>query len=134
MLTMLEMGQGVMTSMPMLVAEELDMDWAKIKTEWTPADAKYGNPNFGGQQLTAGSNSVRGMWKMLRSAGASARAMLVTAAAQTWSVPENTLTTEKGEVVHKASGRRLKYGALVDKAAALPVPKEVTLKDRRTSR
>ncbi len=129
MLTQLEMGQGVMTSMPMLVAEELDMDWAKIKTEWTPADAKYGNPNFGGQQLTAGSNSVRGMWKILRSAGAAARLMLVTAAAQTWSVPESSLTTEKGEVVHKASGRRLKYGALVDKAAALPVPKEVTLKE-----
>jgi isoquinoline 1-oxidoreductase beta subunit len=92
MLTQLEMGQGVMTSMPMLVAEELDMDWTKIKTEWTPADAKYGNPNFGGQQLTAGSNSVRGMWKILRGAGATARAMLVTAAAQTWSVPENTLT------------------------------------------
>jgi isoquinoline 1-oxidoreductase beta subunit len=129
MLTQLEMGQGVMTSMPMLVAEELDMDWSKIKTEWTPADAKYGNPNFGGQQLTAGSNSVRGMWKILRGAGATARAMLVTAAAQTWSVPENTLTTEKGEVVHKSSGRRLKYGALVDKAAALPVPKDVKIKD-----
>ena len=87
MLTMLEMGQGVMTSMPMLVAEELDFDWTKIKTEWAPADAKYGNPNFGGQQLTAGSNSVRGMWKVLREAGATARAMLVTAAAQTWGVP-----------------------------------------------
>jgi isoquinoline 1-oxidoreductase beta subunit len=129
MLTQLEMGQGVMTSMPMLVAEELDMDWTKIKTEWTPADAKYGNPNFGGQQLTAGSNSVRGMWKILRGAGATARAMLVTAAAQTWNVPENTLTTEKGEVVHTPSGRRLKYGALVDKAAALTVPKDVMLKD-----
>ena len=70
MLTMLEMGQGVMTSMPMLVAEELDFDWAKIKTEWVGADAKYGNPNFGGQQLTAGSNSVRGMWKVLRESGA----------------------------------------------------------------
>jgi isoquinoline 1-oxidoreductase beta subunit len=129
MLTQLEMGQGVMTSMPMLVAEELDMDWAKIKTEWTPADAKYGNPNFGGQQLTAGSNSVRGMWKILRGAGATARAMIVTAAAQTWNVPENTLTTEKGEVIHKASSRRAKYGTLVDKAAALPVPKDVKLKD-----
>src|SRR5262245_64924897 len=109
MLTQLEMGQGVMTSMPMLVAEELDMDWSKIKTEWTPADAKYGNPNFGGQQLTAGSNSVRGMWKLLREAGATARTMLVTAAAQTWSVPENTITTDKGEVIHQATKRRLKY-------------------------
>src|SRR5678815_1413180 len=84
MLSMLEMGQGVMTAMPMLVAEELDFDWRKIKTEWAPADAKYGNAMFGGQQLTAGSNSVRGMWKVLREAGATARAMLVTAAAQTW--------------------------------------------------
>src|SRR5437588_7669247 len=118
MLSQLEMGQGVMTSMPMLVAEELDADWKKIKTEWTPADAKYGNPNFGGAQLTAGSNSVRGMWKILRTAGGTARAMLVTAAATTWGVPENTVSTEKGEAVHKASGRRLRYGALVDKAAA----------------
>src|SRR5262245_52886488 len=132
MLTMLEMGQGVMTSMPMLVAEELDFDWTKIRTEWAGADPKYGNPNFGGQQLTAGSNSVRGMWKVLREAGATARVMLVTAAAQTWSVPENTCTTDKGEVIHQASGRRLKYGALVDKAAALPVPKTVTLKDPKS--
>src|SRR6267143_4496899 len=128
MLSQLEMGQGVMTSMPMLVAEELDVDWNKIKSEWVPADPKDGNPNFGGAQLTAGSNSVRGMWKLLREAGGTARAMLVTAAAQTWEVAENTCSTEKGEVVHKASGRRLRYGALVDKAAALPVPKEVALK------
>jgi isoquinoline 1-oxidoreductase beta subunit len=132
MLTMLEMGQGVMTSMPMLVAEELDFDWTRIKTEWAGADPKYGNPNFGGQQLTAGSNSVRGMWKVLREAGATARTMLVTAAAQTWGVAENTCTTDKGEVIHQASGRRMKYGALVDKAAALPVPKGVTLKDPKT--
>src|SRR6185295_11589290 len=132
MLTMLEMGQGVMTSMPMLVAEELDFDWTKIKTEWAGADAKYGNPNFGGQQLTAGSNSVRGMWKVLRESGAAARLMLVTAAAQTWNVPENSLTTDKGEVIHQASGRRMKYGALVDKAATLPVPKQITLKDPKT--
>jgi isoquinoline 1-oxidoreductase subunit beta len=134
MLTMLEMGQGVMTSMPMLVAEELDTDWNQIKTEWVPADPKYGNPNFGGQQLTAGSNSVRGMWKTLREAGATARAMLVTAAAQTWGVPENSCSTEKGEVIHKASGRRMKYGALVDKAAALPVPKTVALKNPKDFR
>jgi len=118
-----------MTSMPMLVAEELDFDWSRIKTEWAGADPKYGNPNFGGQQLTAGSNSVRGMWKVLRESGATARVMLVQAAAQTWGVPENSCTTDKGEVIHQASGRRLKYGALVDKAAALPVPTGVTLKD-----
>src|SRR4029453_18977808 len=104
MLHMLEMGQGVMTSMPMLVAEELDIDWNKIKTEWVPADPKYGNPNFGGQQHTAGSNSAGGRRKPLREAGATAHTMLITAAAQTWGVAENTCSTEKGEVVHKASG------------------------------
>jgi len=134
MLSMLEMGQGVMTSMPMLVAEELDLDWTKIKTEWAPADPRYGNPNFGGMQLTAGSNSVRGMWKILREAGATARSMLVTAASQTWNVAENTCSTEKGEVVHAASNRRLRYGVLVDKAAALPIPKNVALKNPKQFR
>jgi len=134
MLTQLEMGQGVMTSMPMLGAEELDLDWNKIKTEWVPADPKYGNPNFGGAQLTAGSNSVRGMWKLLREAGGAARAMLITAAAQTWGVADNTCSTEKGEVIHKASGRRLRYGSLIDKAAALPVPKTVSLKSPKEFR
>jgi isoquinoline 1-oxidoreductase subunit beta len=132
MLTMIEMGQGVMTSMPMLVAEELDFDWTKIKTEWAPADAKYGNPNFGGQQLTAGSNSVRGMWKLMRESGATARAMLVTAAAQAWNVPEHAVTTDKGEAIHQASGRRLRYGALVGRAATLPVPQSVALKDPKS--
>src|SRR5262245_7421998 len=133
-LTQLEMGHGVMTSMPMLVAEELDVDFNKIKTEWVPADPKYGNPNFGGAQLTAGSNSVRGMWKVLREAGAGARALLITAAAQTWNVAENTCSAENGEVVHRASGRRLRYGALVDKAAALPAPKTVSLKNPKEFR
>src|SRR5688572_7092205 len=133
MLTMLEMGQGVMTSMPMLVAEELDFDWTKIKTEWAGADARYGNPNFGGQQLTAGSNSVRGMWKVLRESGATARTMLVEAAAQTWGVPAASCSTDKGEVIHRSSGRRIRYGALVDKAAALPVPAGApALKDPKT--
>jgi isoquinoline 1-oxidoreductase beta subunit len=134
MLSMLEMGQGVMTSMPMLVAEELDLDWTKVKTEWAPADARYGNPNFGGAQLTAGSNSVRGMWKVLREAGATARSMLISAAAQTWNVAENTCSTEKGEVLHKASSRRLRYGALAEKASTLPVPKTVALKNPKEFR
>jgi isoquinoline 1-oxidoreductase beta subunit len=114
--------------MPMLVAEELDFDWTKIKTEWAPADAKYGNPNFGGQQLTAGSNSVRGMWKIMRESGAAARSMLVTAAAQQLGVPESQLTTDKGQVIHAASNRRVNYGALVARAATLPVPAKVVLK------
>jgi isoquinoline 1-oxidoreductase beta subunit len=133
-LSQLEMGQGVMTSMPMLVAEELDVDWNKVKMEWAPADLKYGNPDFGGMQLTAGSNSVRGMWKLLREAGAASRSMLVTAAAQTWGVQDSACSTEKGEVLHQASGRRLRYGTLVDKAAALPVPKSVALKDPKDFR
>jgi isoquinoline 1-oxidoreductase subunit beta len=134
MLTQLEMGQGVMTSMPMLVAEELDVDWNRIKTEWVPADPKYGNPEFGGAQLTAGSNSVRGMWKVLRESGATARAMLVTAAAKDWNVAESTVSTEKGEIVHRASNRRARYGTLVDKAASLPMPKTVALKDPKDFR
>ena len=122
---MLEMGQGVMTSMPMLVAEELDIDWNKIKTEWAPADAKYGNPNFGGQQLTAGSNSVRGMWKMLRESGATARAMLVTAAAQTLGRRrEHAARPRRARSCTRPAAAALKYGALVDKAAALPVPED----------
>jgi isoquinoline 1-oxidoreductase subunit beta len=134
MLSQLEMGQGVMTSMPMLVAEELDADWSAIRTEWTPADSKYGNPNFGGVQLTAGSNSVRSMWKLLRTAGGTARAMLVTAAAATWDVAENSCSTERGEVVHQPTGRRVRYGALVDKAATLPVPANVALKEPKDFR
>ena len=128
-LTQLEMGQGVMTSMPMLIAEELDMDWQKLDTVWAPADPVYGNPGFGGSQSTAGSRSVRGMWKLFREAGATGRAMLVTAASQTWGVPENECSSEKGEVIHSSTGRRLKYGQLVEKASTLPVPEQVTLKN-----
>src|SRR5215475_4475115 len=95
MLSMLEMGQGVMTAMPMLLAEELDVDWNNVTTEWVGADARYGNPNFGGAQTTAGSNSTRGMWKILREAGAGARTMLISAAAKDWGVAENSVTTDK---------------------------------------
>ena len=125
----IEMGQGVMTSMPMLVAEELDVDWNKVRLEWAPADLAYGNPQMRGAQLTAGSQSTRGYWKILREAGAAARAMLVTAGAATWGVPENSCSTDKGEVIHTATGRRLRYGALVEKASALTVPKDVALKN-----
>jgi len=130
----LEMGQGVMTAMPMLVAEELDADWKKIRLEWAPADPAFGNPQMRGAQITAGSQSTRGYWKPLREAGAAARAMLVAAAAQTWGVPEGSCATEKGEVIHNASGRRLRYGALVEKASTLPVPKQVPLKSPKDFR
>jgi len=134
MVTQLEMGQGAMTGLPMMLAEELDADWNKVKLEWVGANLAYANPNMRGTQVTTASQSVRGYWKPLREAGAAARLMLVTAAAQTWGVPENSLSTEKSVVLHAASGRRLRYGELVEKAASLPVPQQVTLRDPKDFR
>ncbi len=128
MLTQLEMGQGVMTAMPMLVAEELDVDWERIATEWVGADSRYG-AGFGGQQITAGSNSIRTYWRPLREAGAAARQVLVAAAAAEWGVAAEECSTDKGRVQHEPTGRHLRYGALVDRASRLPVPAEVTLKE-----
>ncbi|MBI2822634.1 MAG: xanthine dehydrogenase family protein molybdopterin-binding subunit, partial [Acidobacteria bacterium] len=104
-----EMGQGVMTSMPMLVAEELEADWSAIRIEQAPIDPAYNNPNMGGM-VTAGSTSVRTSWQPLRRAGAAARMMLVTAAARSWGVDEESCYAEKGAVVHRPTGRRLRYG------------------------
>ena len=129
-----EMGQGAYTAMPMLVAEGLDADWTKVRMESALADKKYGNPARGGDQSTNGSRSVRNSWTPLREAGAAARAMLVTAAAQTWGVEENGCHTEKGEVIHQSSGRRSGYGALAEKAATLPVPQQVSLKEPKDFR
>ncbi len=128
MVTQIEMGQGVMTAVPMLVAEDLDADWSQVRVEWVGADPAYANPNMRGVQMTAASQTTRGYWRLLREAGATARAMLVTAAAQSWGVGESSCSTEPGEVVHAPTGRRLRYGALVQQAAALPVPEEVELK------
>ena len=128
MLTQLEMGQGVMTAMPMLVAEDLDVDWHAITTEWVGADSRYG-AGFGGQQLTAGSNSIRAYWRPLREAGAAARQVLVAAAAAQWGVSAEDCSTDKGRVLHEPTGRSLRYGALVDRASQLPVPTEVMLKE-----
>ena len=130
----MELGQGSMTGMPMLVAEDLDVDWKNVKVQWAEADPAYGNPLRNGRQETVASISVRGYWQPLREAGAAARAMLVTAAAQSWKVPESNCSTEKGEVVDKASGRRMRYGALVEKASTLPVPKKVVLKNPKDFR
>src|SRR6266704_1212104 len=121
-----EMGQGVTTSLPMLLAEELEADWTKVRIEFAPAAKEYINPLFG-MQGTGGSTSVRAAWKPLRVAGAQARTMLVTAAAQTWNVGKAECHAEKGAVVHPSSKRRLSYGQLVEKAATLPVPKDVPL-------
>jgi isoquinoline 1-oxidoreductase beta subunit len=123
-----EMGQGVSTALPMLVAEELDADWSTLRFEYAPAHDAYKNPlNLG--QLTGGSTSVMAAWVPLREAGARARAMLVTAAAATWSVPESECVTASGEVVHQPSGRRSGYGTLTERAAQLPVPTRVSLKN-----
>jgi isoquinoline 1-oxidoreductase subunit beta len=123
-----EMGQGVATSLPMLVAEELEADWSKITIEFAPADPAYNNPLFGAQ-ATGGSTSVRGSYVPLRQAGAAAREMLIAAAAQTWSVPKAECRAERGAVIHGPTGRRLSYGALAATAATLPVPADVPLKD-----
>src|SRR5881409_2743988 len=123
-----EMGQGVTTSLPMLLAEELDADWSKIRIEFAPADKAYINPMFG-MQGTGGSTSVRAAYTPLRKAGAAAREMLVTAAAETWEVDKSTCRAEKGAVVHEPSKRRLTYGKLVAKAATVPLPHDVPLKD-----
>jgi len=123
-----EMGQGVYTALPMMVAEELDCDWSRVKVESSPAGPEYYDPMMG-EQTTGGSTSVMTSWEPLRKAGASARAVLVDAAAQTWGVAPSSLRTEKGRVYHDASGRSASYGELSAKAATLPVPAEVALKD-----
>jgi isoquinoline 1-oxidoreductase beta subunit len=124
-----EMGQGVYTSIPMILAEELDADFAQVALEHAPpSDKLYGNPMFG-IQATGNSNSVRAWWKPLRVAGASARAMLVQAAAQQWQVEPASCTTANSVVTHAASGRKLSYGELVDAANSQIPPKDVALKD-----
>ncbi|HYL83840.1 MAG TPA: xanthine dehydrogenase family protein molybdopterin-binding subunit [Candidatus Angelobacter sp.] len=123
-----EMGQGVVTSLAMLLAEELECDWKKIKTEFAPAAPAYFNPLFG-VQGTGGSTSVRASWGPLTKAGAAAREMLTAAAAKKWYVEASACRAENGAVVHSASAKRLSYGALVEDAAKLPVPANPPLKD-----
>jgi isoquinoline 1-oxidoreductase subunit beta len=123
-----EMGQGTYTSMSMLIAEELEVDLAKVGLEAAPpSDKLYANLLLG-FQVTGGSTSVPGFWEPLRRAGATARVMLIQAAAAQWNVDPASCRAEKGEVVSPA-GERLSYGTLVDAAAKLPVPDKVTLKD-----
>ena len=125
-----EMGQGSMTTMPMIVADELDADWDRVRVEVAPTDPKvYGNP-ITGQQSYGGSRGVRDHLEPLRKAGAAARQMLRQAAAQEWGVPLDEVTTEPGVVVHVPTGRRLLYGQLVDKARTLPVPQNPPLKTK----
>ena len=124
-----EMGQGTYTSMPMLIAEELEVELKQVRIEHAlPDDRLFGNRILG-FQVTGGSTSVRAFWEPLRMAGATARSMLVSAAAASWQVNASSCRTEKGEVIHVPTGRRLGYGALADRAASLPTPDKVALKD-----
>jgi len=123
-----EMGQGVRTALPMIVAEELDADWNSVRIEPALYDPKYGD------QSTGGSTSVRTSWEPLRKAGATARSMLIAAASKTWKVDKRSCRTEKGVVIHSPTERKLSYGELVELAATLPVPdeKKIVLKDPKS--
>ncbi|MET0533828.1 MAG: molybdopterin cofactor-binding domain-containing protein, partial [Steroidobacter sp.] len=125
-----EMGQGVHTALPMLLAEELDADWSKVRVQAAPVAHEYDHPDFG-MQLTGGSTSVSSSWEPLRKAGATARAMLIAAASQTWKVDPKECRTDTGYVIHVPSLSRLSYGQLVERAATLSPPESVTLKDPR---
>jgi len=123
-----EMGQGTYTSIPMLIAEELDVNLKQVQLEHAPPNEKlYANPLLG-VQATGGSDALRGAWKPLREAGATARIMLVAAAAKRWDVDPKSCRAQDGEVAHVPTGRRLKYGELAAEAAKMPVPAGVTLK------
>ena len=119
-----EIGQNVKTSMPMIVAEELDVDWAKVIVEQAPL-----NTDIFTRQIAGGSQAIRQSWPGLRMAGATARRMLMLAAAQKWNVPVEEITTDAGILYHKKSGKKAGYGELASAAAKIPVPEEVHLKD-----
>lgn len=124
-----EMGQGIYTAVAMILAEELDADFDHVTLEAAPPDDKlYGNPVFG-LQVTGNSNSVRSFWLPLRKAAAGTRAVLVEAAAKEWKVDPAAVRTEKSEAIHDASGRRIAYGALIDRSHGLVAPKDPPLKD-----
>ena len=120
-----EMGQGVRTALPMILAEELEADWKQIEIEQAGASTLYGD------QTTGGSASVRTTWDPMRKAGAAAREMLISAAALTWGVPRSTCAAQNGNVLHGASKRQLSYGELAAKAASLPIPTDVPLKQSK---
>lgn len=121
-----ELGQNIMTSFAQIVAEELDADWTKVRVSQAPLDTQKFD-----RQLTGGSGAIPHSWPRLRKAGATARWLLLNAAAQQWAVPAEECTADTGFIIHKPSGRKLGYGELANAAAALEIPKEVPLKDRK---
>ncbi|MBK6974458.1 MAG: xanthine dehydrogenase family protein molybdopterin-binding subunit [Sterolibacteriaceae bacterium] len=126
----LEMGQGSYTGLATILAEELDAAWPQVRVEGAPADAKrYNNLFWGPTQGTGGSTAIANSWEQLRKAGASARAMLVGAAARRWNVPAGEISVADGVVMHKGSGKKSTFGQLAKAAGEQPVPAEVTLKD-----
>src|SRR5437867_7077446 len=115
-----EMGQGVMTAMPLLIAEEMDLDWNRVRIEQAPYNPKvYGNPLFGGNMLAGASRTTRGYYQIMRLAGMQGRAIMIDNAARKWGVPAAECATEPSAVVHKASSRRMSYGEI---AAFAEVP------------
>ncbi|MEP6705512.1 MAG: molybdopterin cofactor-binding domain-containing protein, partial [Acidobacteriota bacterium] len=123
------MGQGVMTSLPMIIADELEVDWKDVSYEHGPPGKAYGNPALGGAQITGGSSSVKGFFEPLRKNAAAVREMLVAAAAEKLSVPVDSLKAENGRVVHAASKRSVGYGELLEAAAKMTPPASPKLKD-----
>jgi isoquinoline 1-oxidoreductase subunit beta len=129
-----EMGQGTYTSIPMLIAEELEVELSQVQLAHAPPNEKlYANPLLG-IQATGNSNAIRGAWKPLREAGATARTMLVAAAAKRWNVEPASCRAQSGEVLHSATGRKASYGELAADAAGMPVPVNVPLKDHKDFR
>src|SRR3954469_10233924 len=124
-----EMGQGTYTSIPMLIAEELEVNLNQVRLEHAPPNEKiYGNPLLAGVQATGGSTAIRAAWQPLREAGAAARVMLIGAAAKRWNVDPASCSAEHGAVLHDGSGRTLKYGELASDAARMAVPDKIALK------
>ena len=126
-----EMGQGVNTSLPMILAEELDADWYSIKTETAPVNPEYKNPENRGSQMTGGSNSVKGFLPLLRATGAAAREMLKTAASLRWEVTVEECKSQNGQIIHSKTGRKLSYGELAEAAGKLEIPSNPPLKSRK---
>src|SRR5881392_1136233 len=124
-----EMGQGSMTSAPMLVAEELECDWRRVKIEYASANANVKRKRAWGDMASVGSRTIRNSQEYLRKAGATAREMLIAAAAQQWGVPASECSASNSFVTHGAGGRRLSFGKVADAAAKLEPPKDVKLKD-----